>query len=381
MRSSELSSPLDAAPRVWALIPTYQRATKAAASARTLARQDYPAGSFTAVFVLDGEDPRAAAAIAEAWTGTGGRAESLLVHTAERAGYNAARNAGLALIRERLHGSESIARGRDLLLSLNDDILAEPDLVTRHAEAQAEALRLGHRGALVSGSADWIVPQPADDTLMDRLVRETSMVFFYDQMAGENSADPYRDWGFRHCYGLNFSTPLWAVLETGGFTAFPLTYGHDDIEMAWRLNRRFGFPVWHRPAAKVMHDHRYRAADLLDREFNLGVASWRFARKIPEFGRAVFNRDVTSREELEYSRQFITREAATAERLRETFLALDHVPASSVQPSDTPDGRVIIHALYQQHLLLKRWTWRKGLLHASELDSAREPDAPAHLPS
>jgi hypothetical protein len=184
---------------------------------------------------------------------------------------------------------------------------------------------------------------------------------------------PDRDWGFRHCWGLNFSVPIWAVQKTGGFTAFPLTYGHDDIELAWRLNRLFGFPVWYRPGAGVVHDHRYRAPDILQREHNLGVASFRFAKAIPEFGLALFGRDITSAEELDYSREFVKRERATVERLRATFLEFDSLPAScvpgAVEIDESGAGLTLIQALYQQHLLLKRHSWRVGLLEGAGANS------------
>ncbi|MBX3386978.1 MAG: glycosyltransferase [Phycisphaeraceae bacterium] len=359
---------------VVALIPTHARPDKAAACASTLARQSHPAEAFTVLFALDGDDPTTRAEIQSAWTQAAGRAASLIVHACPRAGYNAARNHGLTYLREH-HPNLALDR-TTLLLSLNDDILADPDLIAAHVRAHNQAARLGHRGVIISGSAPWVVPTVDQDSLTDRLVRETSMVFFYDQMSREKHPDPYRDWGFRHCYGLNFSAPLWAVIETCGFTAFPFTYGHDDIELAFRLNARFAFPVWFRPDARVRHDHRYRAQRLLDREFNLGVASWRFAQALPAFGRALFNRDVTSPEEIEYSRQFLQREALAAERLRRTFLSFDQLPAASIPPSDTPAARTLIEALYQQHLLLKRWTWRKGLLEA-----AASPTPALNLPS
>lgn len=356
-------------PDVSVIIPTYQRPQKAAACVATLARQTLPPDRYEVLVGLDGPDEQTRRALRAAWHAAGGVNENLLVVPCERAGLNATRNRLL----ERARGW--------VMLSLNDDVLAEPRLIEEHLHAQeharkrkpaagesprtvADGGRVG--GACVTGSADWVVPPKSEDSLMDRLVRETSMVFFYDQMRFD-AADPDRDWGFRHCWGLNFSAPMWAVRETGGFTAFPLTYGHDDIELAWRLKRRFGMPVWFRPGARVHHDHRYRAGDILQREHNLGVASWRFAAESPEFGLALFGRDITSREEIEYSRAFVQREGPTAERLRETFLSLDRIAADAIPSSVDPGspGEVIIRALYQQHLLLKRWTWRKGLLDAA----------------
>src|SRR6185503_17009447 len=104
-------------------------------------------------------------------------------------------------------------------------------------------------------------------------------------------ADPERDWGFRHCWGLNFSAPMQAVRAVGGFTAFPMAYGYDDIELAFRLQRRFEMPVLYRPGALAEHDHRYLPEDVLRRERQLGQAAWRFAGLNPEFARTVFGRD------------------------------------------------------------------------------------------
>lgn len=353
------------------IIPTYQRPAKAAACVATLARQALPHERYEVLVGLDGPDATTADAVERAWHAAGGRRGHLRVEECPRAGLNATRNTLL-----------DMARG-SVLVSLNDDVLACERLLEEHLFAQSRALELGLSGACVSGSAPWVRPDAADETVIDVLVRETSMIFFHDQMNDEvarreasSSALP-RDWGFRHCYGLNFSLPMWSVRETGGFVAFPLTYGHDDIELAWRLKQRFGFPVWYRPDARVEHDHRYRAADILAREHNLGVASYRFAQHSPEFGQALFGRDVTGEDELSYSEEFVRRERSLAQRLRETFLQLDGAPSSILgreggacedrraHHGDSSSRGTIVQALYQQHLLLKRWTWRVGLLRAA----------------
>lgn len=345
---------MSARPDLSIIIPTHQRAEKAATCIASLARQSIAHSRYEVLVGLDGPDRAAPVAMARAWTKAGANADNLRIIECPREGLNPTRNRLL-----------SSCQG-EFLLSLNDDVIADHALLESHLDAQQHAQRIGLRGACVTGSADWKLPAASDDTLMDRLVRETSMVFFYDQMR-HDPADPDKDWGFRHCWGLNFSIPTRSVTETGGFTAFPLTYGHDDIELAWRCKQRFGFPVWFRPEARVTHDHRYTAPDILKREHNLGVASFRFAKAIPEFGQALFNRDVTSESEMAYSREFVQRERATAERLRETFLQFDQIPATAVPPKGSLESRVLIDALYQQHLLLKRYCWRQGLLEAASL--------------
>lgn len=332
-------------PIMWAvdvsvIIPTYQRPAKLATCLRTLARQTLP--SYEVLVGLDGPDAESERAAAEAWKD--GRGELRVVGCA-RQGLNGVRNELLKL-----------ARGA-VLVSVNDDVLAVPEFLAAHAAAQRES-----RGAVVSGYSPFV--RFANETLFDVLARETSMIFFYDQMVGPavRARDEKYDWGFRHCWGLNFSAPLAAVREVGAFTAFPLCYGYDDIEIAWRLRERFGMPVLFRPAARAEHDHRYGPRDVLEREVKLGGTAWRFAGVNPGFCREVFGRDIRSREEVEYSREFVAREARTVERLEKSFLELGAIPASAVAGQHA--GR-LVNLVYEQHLLLKRWWWRKGLLEAA----------------
>ncbi len=323
------------------VIPTNGRPGKLAACLRSLSRQSPGAGRYEVLVGLDGPDTTAEVAAREAW----GRRDGLAVVACPRAGYNAARN--------RLLG---IARGR-ILLSLNDDVVADANLIERHLAAHAEPR---DRPAIIVGSAPWRVH--ADDTLFDRLVRETGLIFFYDAMnTPEGLRDRGRDWGFRHCFGLNFSAPTEAVRAVGGFTAFPLAYGYDDVELAFRLRGEYGCPVLYRPEASVEHDHRYGPAEVLERETKLGRSAWHFAEERPAFARALFGRDI--REELGYSREYVARERAGAERAERAFAELARAPASAL-PADVP--RAVLEALSQQWVPAKRWRWRAGLVEASQ---------------
>jgi hypothetical protein len=207
-----------------------------------------------------------------------------------------------------------------------------------------------------------------DDSVFDRLVRETSMVFFYNTMQGAGVGDLERDWGFRHCFGLNFSVSAAALRDVGGFSVFPATYGYEDNEAAWRLRERFGMPVLYRPAASAEHDHRYGPREYLEREEKLGYAAWGFAMQAPGCASEMFGRDITSDAEVEYSRAFVERERAMAARVRGTLEGLADVPSGAVAG---PHAGVVIEALYQQHLLLKRWMWRRGLVRAAEAGDVR----------
>ncbi len=323
------------------ILATHRRHEKLARCIAGLSRQTLAPDRFEVLVGVDGEDPAAAAAAESAWTSPG----VLRVSQCRALGPNAARNHVLAK-----------ARGR-YVVSLNDDVVPDPRLLEIHLAEQRAAEARG-KPAIITGHAPW--KRHADDSLFDRLVRETSMLFFYDRMLAPGAPPDY-DWGFRHCFGLNFSAPLDAVRAAGLFTVMPDTYGYDELELAFRMTRR-GMPVLFRPEAVAEHDHRYSPREVLDREFRLGEAAWKYASKCPEFAAAVFGRDITAAAELAYSREFVERERPAAERLERSFLALAEIPSGAV---GGPHAPALINLLYEQHLLLKRWMWRRGLLNAS----------------
>lgn len=218
---------------------------------------------------------------------------------------------------------------------------------------------------MVLGDAPWLTPPRGEDTLFDRLIRDTSMIFFYDRMreqlaAGQVDAD--HDWGFRHAWTLNLSLPREVFDAVGGFDARLRFACYEDIEFAFRVNQSTGAPVRFAPDAVVVHDHRILPNDYLRREDMLGRAAWEFAAAAPQCAMAVFGRDVRSQEEIDYSRAFTARETAAADRLRETMQMHVRTPAAAI---DGPHQSSLLRALYEHHLLLKRWTWRRGLLQAA----------------
>lgn len=246
-----------------------------------------------------------------------------------------------------------------VLLLLNDDVTAAPDLVATHAREQ-ERLAADGRAAMVLGDAPFAVETP--DRLFDRLIRETSMVFFYDRMRG--NPDPDHDWGFRHAWTLNLSVPTGLVREVGGFCESLPGAAFEDIELAWRLRARYGVRVLHRTGARVTHHHRYEPSGYLEREESLGRDALALAQANPVCAREVFGRDIASHEEGVYSREYVEREKSVADAIRETFMRLAEMPP------EAGDDPVILRALYEHHLPLKRWHWRVGLLRAIRGGSA-----------
>lgn len=316
------------------IIPTRGRPTKLAACARALARQADAPG-FEVLVSVDGPDRGEGVVVDE----FGSALDARLLSSDSPAGPAAARNRAFAE-----------ARGRWTLL-LNDDVVPDADLLARHAAARAEGGVGGDD--LVLGSAPFRVEKP--DRLFDRLIRETSMVFFYDQM---DDRDPTRDWGWRHAWTLNLSVRTDGVNEAGGFSTALPGAAFEDVELAWRLRERFGSRVLYRPAARVEHDHRYEPAGYLQRERMLGRDAWALAGASSACAAELFGRDIRSNEEIAYSAEFVAREARGAAEIERGFLGLADLPSTAA-------GAALVPVIYQQHLLLKRWWWRVGLLEAA----------------
>lgn len=333
------------------IIPTRARAAKLAACIGALAEQTLGFDRFEVLIGIDGEESGETLAVRNA----GHARLQCTIREFPRVGLAAVRN-----------GLIEHARGR-ILLSMNDDVLAEPHMLEAHLTAHDRAGAT--KVATVVGDSPWrMQANDRPDRLWDRLVRETSLFFFYDQMPGAHDAavegthDPGRDWGFRHAFGLNVSYPTRAVRAVGGYAVLPVKYGYEDVEIAWRLRERFGSQVAFEPAARGWHEHRYEPRDYLEREYKLGYAAWGFASACPGCARELFGRDVRSSEEVEYSRLYVANERKAAERGNEWFMKLGELPADAI---GGPHARAMVQLVYRQHLPMKRWLWRSGLVDAA----------------
>lgn len=343
-------------PDISVIIPTFRRPAKLAACLRHLAAQDLDPARFEVLVGLDGPDDLSAHAATEAWSNCPAR---LTIRALPKLGLAAVRNALLP-----------DCRGR-ILLSTNDDVLADPTFLSAHIQAHAQAHQdaiNNRRGVIVGGYSPWSIAKP--DRAFDRLIRETSMVFFWDRMIGPDSpgaAHPRdHDWGFRHAWGLNMSMPTDAVRALGGFVVLPAKYGYEDNEIAWRLAQSSAMPVLFRPEALAIHDHRMNPREYLEREYKLGFAAWGFAHACTDCAAAMFRRDLRAATELEDCRAFTRDNANLASRLAAELEATTRLPAGHLTPAET-------RRIYDAHLPLKRWCWRSGLLDAAEgreLDTA-----------
>ena len=317
------------------IIPTCRRAAQLRACLQGLIAQDIPTEQFEVLVGVDGRDTGETAAFDQVAGHLNGN-----VKVIEKCGPAATRN---VLIRQ--------ARGR-LLLMLNDDVIPHPQLVRSHLQAQRRD------PGMILGAAPWAVAQP--DRLLDRLVRETSLIFFYDQMNGD---DPQRDWGFRHAWTLNLSLPSEPVQAVDGFCEALTLPVYEDIELAWRLHDRFTLPVLYRPEAMVTHVHRYEAVDLLKRCIVLGHQAWALATAAPRCAADIFARDVLADASVAESGDFIESHEQAAAAQVPDFLELAHMPADAIGGADESEP---IKSLYQQQATLRKFLWCHGHVAAAE---------------
>ncbi|MEM9373156.1 MAG: glycosyltransferase [Planctomycetota bacterium] len=242
-------------------------------------------------------------------------------------------DAGRARIVEGDRAGPGMARNRalklassELVLFLNDDVVAAPDLLDRHRAAHEAC----GRPSMILGSAPW--HRPKDDLIIDRMLRETSMVFFYDRMANVNAG---KDWGYRHAWTLNLSIPRAIASEFDPLLTQPM---FDDLEWAYRVQLTHAAPVLYRPEARVTHHHRYLPEQLLRREALLGHQTVTLMRCNPSCGHAVFGErfdpDRTNAATHEHALQALRDDAHIA---FDRFASLGPQPASTIGDTEFTD--------------------------------------------
>ncbi|MBX3379940.1 MAG: glycosyltransferase [Phycisphaeraceae bacterium] len=247
----------------------------------------------------------------------------------------------------------------NLIVFLSDDVSPLPDCLEHHRNAH-EAL--AGKPALVMGAAPSVVRLP--DRLLDRVARETSLVSTLDQME-RHSASAERDWTFRNAHFLNTSLRR---RDTAGmiFDESPNHSEYAELEWTWRVTSARSMPLVYRPLARVRHDHRVEPDVFLGREHTRGMQAYRMGRRYPRFSKALFGRDVCQADELRYSRAFVEAERGLAEQLRQELFALADVSAISATSK-------AVESIFHEQSLLKRWTWRLGLIAAATSADAPSP--------
>lgn len=238
--------------------------------------------------------------------------------------------------------------GGEIFVSINDDVRVGPGFIGSHLAVHAE-----HRGTssrtIVSGPAAWApVESP---TVFDHAVQGSDLIFFAQRPDADGTLS------YRECYGLNFSAPVRAALDAGGFADHTNTYGYEDIDLAYRMQTRCGAVIRFAALAGVVHDHRYGPEDVMRREYELGRAAWQFATSSPDFAGSLFGRDLRDPSELHYWRATLGRSRRDAARVEQTMLRCGGTPADAA-----PLTPFFLQILAEHWIVLKRFLWGWGLL-------------------
>ena len=323
-------------PKVSVVIPTNRPPAVLEPCLQALARQRFPASEVEVLAIYNGVES------VPSWPANAWPFELVVGHI-DQANIAAAKNVAL-----------DRARG-EIVLLLNDDVLPEPDFVERHVAAHRNL----DRPAMVLGKSAW--RRLDGETVFDRLIHTTSMIFFYDQM------QPHAWYNYRHAWNLNLSLPR-RLVETLRFGEDLGPFFFEDLELAYRLEQAYDARVWYEADAVALHDHRYTFAGYLQRERELGRAALRLWTCNPECFRATYGSDLDDAY-VDYLRQYVQMEGRREEQMREQLDALFSRAADAL-PTAPDVCAEVINALYLAHLPLKRLAFRQGLLFAVEAHAA-----------
>lgn len=308
-----------------AIIPSRHRNAELMSLLRALAGQELPPDvSFEAIIALDG-----APAAFELRHAAGNAPFPVRILELPHCGISQAKNEAIRA-----------AKG-DLLLFLNDDIIPAPDFAAEHVAAQ-HAAQFKHA---ILGWTAWQIPEPP--TIMDILIKETPMIFFYNDM------EPDQLHNFRHAWNLNLSAPRSLVEKAGYFAENLRPCMYEDIELAWRMSQ-LGCQVKYHPDASAVHAHRYTWDSYLRREIMLGLMAPVLWNVNKDCFLDIYKQPL---DELTAS----AREAVYIDRPddRKIYNWLNEIVALSSNASAASRD---LQTLYHLHLPIKRRAFRAGLL-------------------
>ena len=237
------------------VIPTYRRPELLRRCLDALTQQDLAADRFEVVVVDDGSADATGEVLASA-TGN-----VVALTQPANAGPAAARNRGIQ------------AASTPLVLFLDDDVVAAPDLLSTHLAIHGSA---GDPLLGVLGRVDW---HPSiEPTAFMRWLDRSGLQFAYDTWLREGAVDP----PYAAFYTANLSVPRALLLDEGGFDErFPYA-AFEDMELAFRLTKR-GFHMDYRPHARAFHTRAMALPDFSARMTKVGESAELMRRAAPEF--------------------------------------------------------------------------------------------------
>jgi peptidoglycan/xylan/chitin deacetylase (PgdA/CDA1 family)/GT2 family glycosyltransferase len=222
------------------VVPTHNRRDRLKALLASLNAQTAPLDSFEVIVVVDGSTDGTIEFLRDLDT-----ALTLSIVEQQSRGVEAARNAGA-----------SRARGRYLLF-LDDDLRADPSLVTEHLRIQS-----AEGGVVAIGRLGHLLP---DQPSRWQRYRADEREFFFSQLADSRAE-------FSFCHGGNLCLPRQLFDDVSGFSTDMSVPGiergfrYNDLELAFRLHER---------GARFVFAHEARAVEDDDETLTRFVADSR----------------------------------------------------------------------------------------------------------
>lgn len=248
-------TPPGSAPVLSVVIPTYRRPALLRRCLTALDGQTVPREQFEVVVVDDGSRDQTADVLAAFED----RVRAFV--QPQNAGPAAARNTGIR------------AAYGEIVLFLDDDVAAAPDLLATHLELHRAA---GDPLLGVLGRVDWD-PALSVTPFMHWLDR-SGLQFGYDTWLVEGPVEP----PYAAFYTANVSVPRALLLDSGGFDErFPYA-AFEDMELAFRLADR-GFHLDYRPSARAFHIRAMDLRGFARRMQRVGESAELMRRAAPEF--------------------------------------------------------------------------------------------------
>jgi glycosyltransferase involved in cell wall biosynthesis len=210
-------------PKVSVVVPTWNRAELLARTIDKIEQQTLPRDLYE-VLVVDNNSTDDTRAVLDQKAST---YPNLKVFSQAKRGAAATRNVGI-----------SKAKG-EIVLFIDDDILAEPVLVEEHWKYHQK-----HAGASIIGGVTTPWDSCSDPFL--RYLRDRRIFNPYSIACGPMD--------FSYYHTGNVSTARSLLKEVGGFNEQFAIYGMEDIELGYRLERH-GSRMVHGPDAKASHQY------------------------------------------------------------------------------------------------------------------------------
>ncbi len=243
--------PPEKEPEISVILCSYNRAATLARCLEQFSQQTVPTENWEVVLVNDGStDNTDEIAQQKQWP------FQLRYIRQENTGLAGARNSAIAG-----------ARGKILLL-INDDTIAAPDLIEKHLAAQK-----AHPHSMILGAFEY-EPWTLESAFM-QVVNRSTVVFGYRDLTPGGTYD------HMFSYTCNLSVPAEAYRQAGLFDTSFKSYGAEDTEMGYRLEKA-GYRVVYCPEARAGHAHALTLDEFIKRQLNVGSNFARYFRIHPE---------------------------------------------------------------------------------------------------